>query len=281
MNHKPEELAALDAQIAAAEAELEALIASTSSPAPQPQAVASSTTTNPTPAPIENHSNPKTIVAETSEPEPVETKPTATRHFNRAKFFAAYKTYFGGLTQAQVDGLEALLEALEHDTETLYPSYMAYMLATIKHETANSFRPITEYGGRSYFNRYDPVLADTATRRRAARAHGNTQKGDGYTYRGRGFVQITWKNNYKRLGDAIGCDLVNYPEKALDPEIAYQIMSYGMRNGVFTGKKLSDYMSANSADYKNARRIINALDKADTIKNYAIRFEKIFNNAIE
>jgi predicted chitinase len=255
---------AIDAEIAAAEAAL--------------ATIKGKTTTTPVAATTTVASVASTAQAATT------VTPTATetivRRINRQKFFAGYKAAFRGLTQGQVSGLESLLSSLERDKELPYITYMAYMLATLKHETADTFQPITEYGGQSYFSKYDPVLADTATRRATARANGNTKKGDGYKYRGRGFVQITWKNNYKRLGDAIGYDLVNYPEKALDPVVAYQVMSYGMRKGIFTGKKLADYMSANKADYREARRIINALDKADTIKNYAIHFEKILRNSI-
>jgi predicted chitinase len=154
------------------------------------------------------------------------------------------------------------------------------MLATLKHETASTFHPITEYGSASYFNKYDPVLADTATRRATAKANGNTAKGDGYKYRGRGFVQITWKNNYKKLGDALGYDLVNNPDQALDSVVAYKVMSYGMRKGIFTGKKLSDYISETTADYTNARKIINGLDKADTIAGYAVKLEKILKASV-
>ncbi len=273
MNNETEQqidTSAIDAEIAAAEAALAAIKGKSTPPPIAPSAA---------------NATPVTPPAQPASPTPAAVAPTTStdslvRRINRQKFFAGYKTAFGGLTQGQVSGLESLLFSLERDKELPYITYMAYMLATLKHETADTFQPITEYGGQSYFSKYDPILADTATRRATARANGNTKKGDGYKYRGRGFVQITWKNNYKRLGDAIGCDLVNYPEKALDPTVAYQVMSYGMRKGIFTGKKLADYMSATRADYREARRIINALDKADTIKNYAISFEKILRNAI-
>ena len=156
---------------------------------------------------------------------------------------------------------------------------MAYMLATIKHETANTYKPITEYGRRSYFNRYDPVLARYSRLRSRAKRHGNTRRGDGYKYRGRGYVQITWKNNYKKLGTALGVDLVNHPERTLNPKVAYAIMSYGMRKGIFTSRRLSSYISKNRADYRNARKIINGLDKANLVKSYAQKFERILRKA--
>ena len=151
---------------------------------------------------------------------------------------------------------------------------IAYMLATAKHETANTFKPITEYGGKSYFNRYDPVLANSDSRRKRAIKMGNTKKGDGYKYRGRGFVQLTWKSNYKKAGDFLGIDLVNNPELALDYENAMKIMIYGMEKGIFTGKRLSNYITKSKSNYYDARKIINGHDKVSTIKKYALEFEK-------
>ena len=95
------------------------------------------------------------------------------------------------------------------------------------------------------------------------------------TYYGRGYVQLTWDYNYRDIGAALGMgeDLLIHPEKALDPDIAYKIMSYGMRKGSFTGKKLSDYIHDTICDYKNARRIINGLDQWALIKGYAEKLE--------
>jgi hypothetical protein len=52
-------------------------------------------------------------------------------------------------------------------------------------------------------------------------------------------------------------------------------MVYGMQKGIFTGKKLGDYISNVKTDYINARRVINGTDRATTIANYAEDFEII------
>ncbi len=52
---------------------------------------------------------------------------------------------------------------------------------------------------------------------------GNTQPGDATKYKGRGFTQLTGKDNYKKYGDMLGLDLVNHPELAEDPANAAKI----------------------------------------------------------
>ncbi|TCW85566.1 hypothetical protein C5O80_10315 [Burkholderia sp. SRS-46] len=162
--------------------------------------------------------------------------------------------------------------------------YIAYMLGTARLETKKYnkdvkkfiyFEPVTEGGSMGYFNKYDPVLADTEKHRQRAKDYGNTEQGDGFTYRGRGYVQVTWKNKYREIGELIGIDLVSEPDRMLEPEIAAWATVYGMERGIFTGKKLSDYVNADEQDYVNARRIINGIDQAEVIASFAIRFKSI------
>jgi len=184
--------------------------------------------------------------------------------FDRAIFFNLYRKQYGSLNQAQVDGLEALLAGLEQDADVTDVRWAAYMLATVKHECDDTWQPVVEKGPTSYFNQYN---AGTDKGNRL----GSIAPGDGYRFRRRGYVQIIGRANYVKLGQALGLGsaLVDDADKALDPQLAYRIMSYGMRKGAFTGKKLADYISGATCDYLNARRIINALDQADRIKGYA------------
>lgn len=179
---------------------------------------------------------------------------------NRTYFFYIVREhlYAGKMKQSEVDGCEAILDEWERRTEVKFimPSYLAYMLATTYHETARTMQPIEEYGkGKN-------------------RSYGKIDPDTGHAYYGRGFVQLTWKENYKKAGDKLGIDLVHYPERALDLKIATDILFTGMIEGWFTGRKLSHYFNDHLIDYRQARKIINALDKADVIAKYAFYFRE-------
>lgn len=196
---------------------------------------------------------------------------------DHGKFFAGYREVYGKLSQDTVNGLELLGRNMEDDPDLKDLRWAAYMLATVKHECANRWKPITEFGNKAYFEKYDPGT-------KIGKDLGNTLPGDGYRYRGRGYVQITGRNNYRRLSAELGLgpeeNLEQDPDQTLRPMIAYRIMSHGMRKGSFTGKKLADYIQADACNYVDARRIINRLDKADLIAGYATTIEAILRGAI-
>ena len=181
---------------------------------------------------------------------------------NRRIFFNYVRNApFGGrLLTKQVEGLNFILDewgrsGLSDDR------WLAYMLATTFWETAKTMQPVRERGGASYFRRYEG-RADL----------GNNRPGDGVKYHGRGFVQITGKENYTKASRLVGEDLVANPDLAMRPDIAAKIMFSGMVDGWFTGRKLADYFSDRNDDPRQARRIINRLDKADLIAGYHQQF---------
>jgi hypothetical protein len=144
----------------------------------------------------------------------------------------------------------------------------AYVLATAYHETAHTMKPIYERGGKPYFDKYEPGT-------RIGAMLGNTQPGDGYLFRGRGYTQITGRANYAKAGAKLGLDLIRLPDLALVSANAARIMVTGMVEGWFTGKKLADYITVASSDFTNARRIINGTDCADLIAGYAQQYDAL------
>lgn len=215
----------------------------------------------------------------------------ATELININDFFEEYTSQheqFGTNTpdfsQASKNNLRAILEMInrhyENGSGKANIFELAYMLATARHEayhfpTGEFFSSKPEVGSIAYFNKYDPVLAATQEHRDRALHNGNTQKGDGYKYRGRGPVHLTWKNSYRKAQEQFGIDFVNQPEEAAKPENSVPIMIWGIKEGIFTGRKLSHYISSVGVDYVEARRIINGTDQQQLIAGYARKFEAI------
>lgn len=190
------------------------------------------------------------------------------KHFDRSKFFQGYTQAFGGLNHSQRAGLDALLTAAEADPNITDVRWLAYMLATVKRECGDTWRPIPEYGrgkGRPYGK---PVTVTDPQ----GRKHTNV-------YYGRGFVQLTGVGNYKSMGQIFKNRLLYNPDLALQPALAYKIMSLGMRQGTFTSKKLSDYIHGAKTDYLHARQIINGMDRAELIAGYAVKLERILRRS--
>jgi putative chitinase len=194
-------------------------------------------------------------------------------------FNSARGPLFGGVIgRRQAAGLSAILDRWEAQPEPRDDRRLAYMLATAHHETDRTMQPIRERGGAAYLAR----MYDIAGERPAlARRMGNTQPGDGVRYCGRGYVQLTWRRNYRMAGAKLGLDLERQPDLALDPAVAADIMFAGMAEGWFTGRTLADCFSATREDWRGARRIINGLDKADLIKAQALAYHAALGHAPE
>lgn len=174
---------------------------------------------------------------------------------DRAIFFASVRArLFGGaLTSAQVEGMTTVLEeCAARGVDD--PRAVAYVLATAYHETGRTMRPVREIG------------------RGRGRTYGRPDPQTGHVYDGRGYVQITWKANYRRLGERLGVDLVAAPDRALEPGVAAAILVVGMKEGLFSGRSLAQSFAATKTDWIGARRIVNGLDRAAAIARYARAF---------
>lgn len=194
---------------------------------------------------------------------------------NRKFFFDQVRNvlFDGKLSGTQVEGLSAILDKWESTMPKSDDRWLAYMLATAHHETGRTMQPVRETFATtddSAIKRLDSsyargVLTWVKTpywRKDAA----------GKSWLGRGFVQITHKANYQKLGAATGVDLVGKPERAMELGIAVKIMFSGMIDGLFTGKKLSHYFHGQTQDWRNARRIINGTERADLVASYAKKY---------
>ncbi len=116
------------------------------------------------------------------------------------------------------------------------------------------FAPIQEMGPTAYFQRYE-----------GSKILGNTQAGDGYKFRGRGFIQLTGRDNYTRYGRLIGVDLVGNPDLALDPKAAARIFaSYFRSRGV--------HLAAEGHSWLKVRRLVNGTNAATGLPNGIDRF---------
>jgi predicted chitinase len=100
-------------------------------------------------------------------------------------------------------------------------SELAQFLAQTKHESWDHSRLQEKPVGdpQKYFTKkYDPTHAP-----KTAKILGNKLKGDGAKYHGRGFIQLTGRDNYRMASEALGLDLINRPELAERPDVAAKI----------------------------------------------------------
>lgn len=166
--------------------------------------------------------------------------------------FNILRDAFGRLTQNHVDNINLIVETAEE--YGLDYNQTAYCLATAWHETNKTMLPVIE----AYW------LSEN-WRRKNLRY---------YPYYGRGYVQLTWEENYRKAGEKLGFDFVKNPSLVQKPEYAAKILVVGSRDAWFTKYRLSDFINRWKKDYVGARRIINGTDDAILIAGYAYLFEK-------
>jgi putative chitinase len=180
------------------------------------------------------------------------------------------------LSQSQVDGVNAIVSyALARNVPL---AWIAYILATAYHETGGTFKPGSENLNyttiaalRAAFKTPFKDKPDAFVRGYLkspeklanyvyANKLGNTAKGDGWLYRGRGMVQLTFKDNYAKFG------LAGNPDGAMQIDNAVRIIVDGMLRGSFTGLKLKDF-GVDTFGAVGARAIVSS-DKASLIATY-------------
>lgn len=180
--------------------------------------------------------------------------------------FNAIRPLFGGtLKQHQVDGINRIVEY--GGARRVSKLHLAYVLATVFHETGAWMQPIREGALR-----YGPSYTDAQAKRAVAAIHAKgiirtnyaLPSGPfGQSYYGRGLLQITWYDNYLKFENKLGIPLTRNPDLALDWNYTLPICFDGMIDGMFTSKSLASVVS--TKDYTAARAIING----DVSKNGA------------
>lgn len=148
---------------------------------------------------------------------------------------------------------ECRVQGLTLDTQ------IAYVLATAEWESNRTFEPVKEAYWLSEKWRENNLRY--------------------YPYYGRGFVQLTWENNYRKYSKLLvpERDLVSKPDDAMLPEVALFILVHGFKTGTFTGRKITDFINEDKTDFIECRRCINGKDKAHKIaaiaKNYLSKMQ--------
>lgn len=196
-------------------------------------------------------------------------------------FFDLYRRDFdvdGKLNAQQVQDLNTFLDLFEQYSHWFNTAQWAYVFATTYHETAATMAPVRE-----------------AFRMSEAWRKANLRYWPHY---GRGYVQITWKENYEKFTVILKRDLnitIRQRDDFMLPHVAFYTMIYGFKHGSFTGQKISDYIPTTGSQgsipttgglgglkehFISARRCINGSDRAELIASHAIKFLNILNLSI-
>jgi hypothetical protein len=145
---------------------------------------------------------------------------------------------------------------------------------------------VTEWDGDQWIvspdahqHRVDSTHGLGATPGDDASAAYRRDSGEEKHYFGRGFVQLTWWSNYAEAGVLIGqgLDLLLDPDSVDEPELAYRIISTGMRTGrgFAHGHTFREFFHGQHTDYVHARKMVNGMHHAQEIGQLAERFEQV------
>lgn len=177
-------------------------------------------------------------------------------------------------------GFDAILDVWDAEYADRDPAWLAYILATAWHETGTWMAPVRE--GFKATDEEAFAHVQRLIERRGLRDY-VSRKENGKSYYGRGFVQLTWDYNYKRMGEELGVGdrLYDDPDLVMEPGTAAKVICRGMVKGLYSpGHNLPRYLGNEHYDWHNARRIVNGLDKAAEIAEYARKFYEAIVPAI-
>lgn len=166
------------------------------------------------------------------------------------RMIQAIESCFGVLTDEAKTNIGYIADAM-HVNNMWRREHVAYTLATVYHETKGTWAPVAE----AYW------LNDPEAYRRKLRY---------WPWYGRGYSQLTWEDNYRYMSKVTGYNLIKDPDMAMHPIVAAEILVHGMLFSFWPGGLTLDrYINDDKTDFYNARRVVNVLDKARLISNYA------------
>lgn len=195
---------------------------------------------------------------------------------NRSHFFDNYP--FKDMTHAKHSNVDFLFDKLDSSELITRLSEMAYILATLKLETADTFAPVKE----AYWIRPETRRINVLKKMYAGRK--SIINPNGRLYYGRGFVQLTHIDNYIKMNPYIRkhfpeADIVSDPDSVCNAEYSWIILEEGMTNpnrtfkdDNFTGYTLENYFTDAGYDFYHARKIINGMDRASLVQSYAEKY---------
>lgn len=205
------------------------------------------------------------VAAEDAPTAPASPAPAPKTLRDPAAFFAVLRGSLGSLTQEQVDGFNRLLGAMGKAGWPI--AWVAYGLATSWWETNKKMQPVEEgyYLGPERAKRHQRTLRY-------------------FPWYGRGDVQLTWEDNYRKadaylasIGLIQAGELIANPDLALRPDISAAILVWGMGGGKYTGKGLGNYLPrtgpANHRQFVLSRYVVNIQDKASQIADVAMKMQ--------
>jgi len=138
---------------------------------------------------------------------------------------------------------------------------LAQFLAQCAHESAN-FASMEERGSPTYFTKkYEQNP-------RKAKILGNKVKGDGERYKGRGYIQLTGRDNYTRAGAALGLPLAQQPELAARPDVAAKVAVWYWKNRV--APKIKDFSNTAAITKKINPASKGLQSRKDQFKSYQV-----------
>jgi predicted chitinase len=201
---------------------------------------------------------------------------------DRQNFFDILReTLFNdSLTREQAAGIAGLLDAWEKWSWRGDDRWLAYMLATVFHETAYTMQPVRETLAATD-DRAIEILENAFSQGRLSwvKTPYWRKDEDGRSWLGRGLVQLTHRRNYEAMSTVTGIDLMKDPDRAMETDAAVTILMEGMRLGSFTGYRLADFFSDAKQDWVSARRIVNGTDRAEKIAGYAMVIDAAIRRA--